>query len=200
MANQPLAFAELLAGAVILVAAVKGDSIANVINGTATQHSAGLGTTSSTGATTTTAAAGDPPAQVTAMLAAAQSVVGAPYSTAGHDTQGASASTIKQLGTDCSGFVSWVLEAGGVNLGGSTQTTVTLKSLSSMLPGPGQYVTIYDKPLSGQLGHTFIDINGNYFESGGGSNTSGGIIQMTQQEVQSELAGGGFITLHPSGL
>lgn len=38
MANQVLAFAEILAGAVILDAAVKGDSIANVVRGQATQH------------------------------------------------------------------------------------------------------------------------------------------------------------------
>lgn len=38
MANLVLTFAELLAGAVILDAAVKGDSIANVVQGKATQH------------------------------------------------------------------------------------------------------------------------------------------------------------------
>jgi len=38
MANLPLAFAELLGGAVILTAAIKGDSIANVVKGTATQN------------------------------------------------------------------------------------------------------------------------------------------------------------------
>lgn len=39
MANLVLTFAEVLAGAVVLDAAVKGDSIANVVRGQATQHS-----------------------------------------------------------------------------------------------------------------------------------------------------------------
>src|ERR1700746_1016957 len=38
MANLPLAFAEVLVGAIVLDAGVKGDSIANVIRGRATQH------------------------------------------------------------------------------------------------------------------------------------------------------------------
>jgi hypothetical protein len=52
MANLPLAFGELLVGAIILDAGIKGDSIANVVKGQATQHPvSGLGTgASSTGA------------------------------------------------------------------------------------------------------------------------------------------------------
>src|SRR6516164_10049214 len=55
MANLVLAFAELLAGAVILDAAIKGDSIANVIRGTATQNPIGGGTTRTGGTTSTSA-------------------------------------------------------------------------------------------------------------------------------------------------
>jgi hypothetical protein len=61
MANLVLSFAELLAGAVLLDAAVKGDSIANVIKGTATSHplpgSTAAGTGSSSGAAVTSAGA-----------------------------------------------------------------------------------------------------------------------------------------------
>src|SRR5215469_14328811 len=52
MANLVLSFAELLAGAVLLDAAIKGDSIANVIQGKATSHplAGSSGSSSSTGA------------------------------------------------------------------------------------------------------------------------------------------------------
>lgn len=46
MANLVLAFAELLGGAVILDAAIKGDSIANVVRGQATQQPIGTGSSS----------------------------------------------------------------------------------------------------------------------------------------------------------
>jgi hypothetical protein len=50
MANLVLSFAELLAGAVLVDAAVKGDSIANVIKGQATMHPlAGAGSGSGSG-------------------------------------------------------------------------------------------------------------------------------------------------------
>lgn len=57
MANLVLAFAEILAGAIILDAGIKGDSIANVVKGQATQHPlAG----STTGGGTPGAASGAP--------------------------------------------------------------------------------------------------------------------------------------------
>jgi hypothetical protein len=53
MANLVLAFAEILAGAIVLDAGIKGDSIANVIQGKATQHplAAATGGTGSAAAT-----------------------------------------------------------------------------------------------------------------------------------------------------
>lgn len=57
MANLPLAFAELLAGAVILDAAIKGDTIANVVSGQATQHPL-TGSSSSTGGGASTGSSG----------------------------------------------------------------------------------------------------------------------------------------------
>jgi len=57
MANLTLAFAELLAGAIVLDAGLKGDSIANVVQGKATSHplaGAGTGTGSPGGASTPT--------------------------------------------------------------------------------------------------------------------------------------------------
>lgn len=51
MANLVLAFGEILAGAIILDAGVKGDTIANVVQGKATQHPLPGSSTSSTGTT-----------------------------------------------------------------------------------------------------------------------------------------------------
>jgi hypothetical protein len=52
VANLVLSFAELLVGAILMDAAIKGDSIGNVINGTATTHPlTGAGSTSSTDGT-----------------------------------------------------------------------------------------------------------------------------------------------------
>lgn len=51
MANLVLSFAELLVGAVVLDAAIKGDTIANVVKGAATQHplTAGSGSSGASG-------------------------------------------------------------------------------------------------------------------------------------------------------
>lgn len=54
MANLPLAFGEILVGAIILDAGVKGDSIANVVQGKATQHGLPGGSTTATGPGTAT--------------------------------------------------------------------------------------------------------------------------------------------------
>jgi hypothetical protein len=53
LANLPLAFAELMGGGIILDAAIKGDSISNVVRGIATQQPIG-GSSSTTGGTTST--------------------------------------------------------------------------------------------------------------------------------------------------
>lgn len=52
VANLVLAFAEIIAGAVILDAAIKGDSITNVVQGKATQHPLVAGSSGGTDATT----------------------------------------------------------------------------------------------------------------------------------------------------
>lgn len=66
MANLPLAFAELLGGAILLDAAIKGDTIANVVTGKATAHPLPGSQTSQIGSgggasTTGTAAGGQTP-------------------------------------------------------------------------------------------------------------------------------------------
>jgi cell wall-associated NlpC family hydrolase len=135
---------------------------------------------------------GDP--RVAAMVNEANSLVGKPYVYGGgHSGWGA------QTGYDCSGFVSAVLHAGGYLT--SPVDTTALPSQPGMVSGPGQYVTVYDRALSGQNGHVIIQINGQFYESGGmhGAWGGGGGVQKIGTPSASYLAT--FPTvLHPEGL
>ena len=125
--------------------------------------SLGLSTGSTLGSTTATNAR----AQVEAMTNMANSLVGKPYVYGGgHSGWG------PQTGYDCSGFVSAVLHAGGYLT--SPVDTTALPSQAGMEPGPGQYVTVYDRALPGQSGHVIIEINGQFYESGGSHGAWGG--------------------------
>ena len=101
---------------------------------------------------------GDP--RVSAMVNEANSLVGKPYVYGGGHSGWA-----PQTGYDCSGFVSAVLHAGGYLT--SPVDTTALPSQPGMVSGPGQYVTVYDRALPGQSGHVIIEINGQFYESGG---------------------------------
>ena len=108
---------------------------------------------------------GDP--RVSAMVNEANSLVGKPYVYGGgHSGWG------PQTGYDCSGFVSAVLHAGGYLT--SPVDTTALPSQPGMVSGPGQYVTVYDRALPGQNGHVIIQINGQFYESGGMHGAWGG--------------------------
>ena len=134
------------------------------------------------------------PAQVQEMTSMADSLVGKPYVYGGgHGGWG------PQAGYDCSGFVSAVLHAGGY-LSQPVDTTA-LPQQAGMEAGPGQYVTVYDRALSGQSGHVIIDINGQFYESGGshGAWGGGGGVEKIGTPSASYLAT--FPTvLHPAGL
>ena len=136
--------------------------------------------------------AGDP--RVSAMVNEADSLVGKPYVYGGgHSGWG------PQTGYDCSGFVSAVLHAGGFLT--SPVDTTALPSQPGMVSGPGQYVTVYDRALPGQNGHVIIQINGQFYESGGmhGAWGGGGGVQKIGTPSASYLAT--FPTvLHPEGL
>ncbi len=159
---------------------------------------AAAGTTASTASgvvpTTTSggASVGDP--RVDAMVNEANSLVGKPYVYGGgHSGWGT------QSGYDCSGFVSAVLHAGGYL--SSPVDTTALPSQAGMASGPGQYVTVYDRALSGQNGHVIIEINGQFYESGGmhGSWGGGGGVEKINRPSDAYLAT--FPTvLHPEGL
>jgi len=138
------------------------------------------------------AAVGDP--RVAAMVNEANSLVCKPYVYGGgHSGWG------PQSGYDCSGFVSAVLHVGGYLT--SPVDTTALPSQPGMVSGPGQYVTVYDRALSGQNGHVIIEINGQFYESGGmhGAWGGGGGVQKIGTPSASYLAT--FPTvLHPEGL
>ena len=132
--------------------------------------------------------------QVQAMVSMANSLIGKPYVWGGgHAGFGPSS------GYDCSGFVSAVLHAGGY-LSQPADTTA-LPSQPGILPGPGQYVTIYDRAQPGETGHVIIEIGGQFYESGGetGSWGGGGGVEKIAQPPASYLATFDTI-LHPAGL
>jgi hypothetical protein len=95
--------------------------------------------------------------------------------------------------------VSAVLHAGGYL--SSPQDTVNLPNQPGIEPGPGQYVTIYDRPLSGENGHVIIEINGQFYESGGmhGAWGGGGGVEKIGRPSDSYLATFTSV-LHPAGL
>jgi cell wall-associated NlpC family hydrolase len=164
---------------------------------TASPTTTGLATTTptlATGMTGTTAATGSAGAQVQAMTNLANSLVGLPYVYGGgHSGWG------PQSGYDCSGFVSAVLHAGGY-LSQPVDTTA-LPSQAGMESGPGQYVTVYDRAQPGQSGHVIIEINGQFYESGGshGAWGGGGGVEKIGTPSASYLATFPNV-LHPSGL
>ncbi len=141
-----------------------------------------------------TATTGNAPAQVQAMTDMADSLIGKPYiSGGGHGGWG------PQAGYDCSGFVSAVLHAGGY-LSQPVDTTA-LPSQAGMEPGPGQYVTVYDRALPGQSGHVIIEINGQFYESGGSHGAWGGGGGVEKIGTPSAAYLASFPTvLHPAGL
>jgi cell wall-associated NlpC family hydrolase len=153
----------------------------------------GLGT-GATAVTGTATATGTAASQVQAMTNMANSLVGKPYVYGGgHSGWG------PESGYDCSGFVSAVLHAGGY-LSQPVDTTA-LPSQAGMEAGPGQYVTVYDRALPGQSGHVIIQINGQFYESGGshGAWGGGGGVEKIGTPSAAYLASFPNV-LHPAGL
>jgi cell wall-associated NlpC family hydrolase len=148
----------------------------------------------STAMTGATGATGSAAAQVQAMTNMANSLVGKPYVIGGgHSGWG------PQPGYDCSGFVSAVLHAGGY-LSQPVDTTA-MPQQAGMESGPGQYVTVYDRAQPGQSGHVIIEINGQFYESGGshGAWGGGGGVEKIGTPSAAYLAQFPNV-LHPSGL
>ena len=143
-------------------------------------------------ATSAATSVGDP--RVQSMLDAANSLIGKPYVWGGgHNNFG------PQSGYDCSGFVSAVLHAGGYL--SSPQDTETLPTAPGIESGPGQYVSIYDRTTPGQQGHVIMEINGQFYESGGeqGGWGGGGGVEKISTPSAAYLSSFNLV-LHPAGL
>jgi hypothetical protein len=130
------------------------------------------------------------------MLAAAKGALGGAYSQANHDAVADSASQIQQNGTDCSGFVSYLMGPNGIGAWSQSYATPSIPTAPGMQPGQGSYVTIWNNPNPGNAGHVWIEILGQYFESSG----SGGVHQMDQGEVNMYLKSGQYQPFHPAGM
>ena len=160
----------------------------------ATNFSSALASALGSGAPIATPLLPGSDARVQAMVNMADSLVGKPYVWGGgHGGWG------PQSGYDCSGFVSAVLHAGGY-LSQPVDTT-SLPQQPGMEPGPGQYVTVYDRAQPGQSGHVIIEINGQFYESGGshGAWGGGGGVEKIGTPSASYLATFPNV-LHPAGL
>jgi hypothetical protein len=182
--NQAVSFGLLFGGGLLLTKAITGSAWSDVVKGKPGSvsttsllpavTSSGVAGAGSAIATTTATTVAGAPAKVDAMLALATSLEGAPYSKANHAgafTQ--SVATVKQLGTDCSGFVSVLLGPLGAGVLTAPQTTQTLPGQPGISDGPGQYVTIYDRDTGAvDDEHVIIDIAGHWFESGGNSSVN----------------------------
>ncbi len=130
--------------------------------------------------------------QLHTMLRTAKSLLGVPYVSGGGHGSWTSGG-----GLDCSGFVSHVLHAGGFLSG--PQTTEGFASQPGIAAGHGQFVTIYDRTGCGANEHVIIDLNGHFFEEGGGSG-SGGAPFVHRFAPSPEYLASFQTVLHPVGL
>jgi cell wall-associated NlpC family hydrolase/uncharacterized protein YukE len=128
--------------------------------------------------------------RIEAMIRAADGLLGTPYVSGGGHGGG-------DGGLDCSGFVSAVLRSGGY-LNGAV-TTEGFAGQPGIASGPGRYVTIYDRTGCGANEHVIININGRFYESGGGS-ASGGAPFVHQFNPSAGYLASFNTILHPTGL
>jgi cell wall-associated NlpC family hydrolase len=133
-------------------------------------------------------------AKMSAMVHFADSAVGKPYIYGGGHGD-----WTPQPGYDCSGFVSAVLHAAGY-LTHPVDTTA-LPSQPGIEAGPGKFVTIFDRALSGHNGHVIMEINGQFYESGGmhGAWGGGGGVEKIGRPSDDYLKTFEHV-LHPQGL
>jgi hypothetical protein len=130
--------------------------------------------------------------RISAMIRQADTLLGTPYvSGGGHGAWGAGE------GLDCSGFVSAVLRSGGFL--NAPVTTEGFASQPSLAGGPGRLVTIYDRTGCGANEHVIIDLNGRFYEAGGGSG-SGGAPFVHQFTPDASYLASFNTVLHPVGL
>jgi cell wall-associated NlpC family hydrolase len=118
------------------------------------------------------------PAAISDMIAAANSIATLPY------IWGGGHGSFISPGYDCSGSVSFVLNAAG--LLSSPETSGEFESYGD--PGPGRWVTIY-----ATAGHVWMDIDGRRFDT----------VALAEDGTRWSDGGGefsGFVVRHPPGL
>jgi cell wall-associated NlpC family hydrolase len=130
--------------------------------------------------------------KVATMIKTADSLLGKPYVYGGgHGGWGTTG------GLDCSGFVSAVLHSAGYL--NAPQTTEGFAGQPGIVGGHGHYVTIYDRTACGANEHVIINLNGQFYEEGGGSGTGGAPCVHKFTPSAAYLASFQTI-LHPAGL
>ena len=170
-------------------------------------EAAAVGTTGSSGTTSTSTSTskggtgamipiGGIAGPVARTLRAARNVIGAGYSQLNHaGAINQSVPQIKQLGTDCSGYVSYLMGPAGLGIWKFAYATPGIPTAPLIQAGAGQQITLHNNPSPGNFGHVWIEILGQYFECAGQI----GVHQMDSGEVQSYLATGSYAPLHPAG-
>jgi len=200
--NQPLAFALLLGGGLLLTSALTKSSVADVLQGKA-GGVANQGDTlsSSLVGATGSAVSGGATGTVGKALDLAESLIGAPYNIAGHSNAiDETVAQVKQLGTDCSGEVSDLMGPNGLGIWSTSYATPSIAGAPGIAAGKGSEITLWNNPAPGAAGHVWIEFDlGNgvsrYFEEAGGV----GSHEMTAAEAQSYLSTGLYKPYHPVG-
>jgi cell wall-associated NlpC family hydrolase len=153
----------------------------------------GMGPVAGAGGAGSGAPTGEERRRIEAMIRQADGLLGTPYVYGGGHSAGAAASG----GLDCSGFVSAVLRSGGFING--PVTTEGFAGQPGIASGAGRYVTIYDRTGCGPNEHVIVNINGRFYESGGGS-ASGGAPFVHEFTPSSSYLASFNTVLHPAGL
>jgi cell wall-associated NlpC family hydrolase len=134
-------------------------------------------------------------AKLTLMLSTAKLLNGLPYVYGG----GHSGWTFTN-GYDCSGFVSAILHAAGYLT--EPVTTQTLPGQARIESGPGKWVTIFDRTDAGSLteDHVIIEIDGQWWESGGSATSGGGASVHRIRTISASYLATFNLILHPRSL
>jgi hypothetical protein len=131
--------------------------------------------------------------KVAAMRTMARLLNGMPYVWGGGH-----ATWMVSNGYDCSGFVSSVLHSAGYLQ--FPVTTQTLPYQRGIRSGPGRWVTIFDRTDEAITGdHVIIDIDGQWWESGGGGRSGAPRVHRMRHVSPAYLEGFNLV-LHPRGL
>ncbi|HYB28618.1 MAG TPA: lytic transglycosylase domain-containing protein [Solirubrobacteraceae bacterium] len=133
--------------------------------------------------------------RLSAMESAAELLNGSPYIYGGGH-----AGWEPAAGYGCSGFVSAVLHAAGYLE--QPVTTQTLPGQSGIEAGPGKWVTILDRTDAATTSedHVIINLDGQWWESGGSSSDSGAATVHPVASISSAYLATFNLILHPQGL